>query len=116
MASSAVLFPCPACGFLVFSEPPGSYEICDLCGWEDDHVQLRYPRSATGANAESLLSAQQRALEHTPIHIQEKEGHTRDPQWYPLASASGADECGPVDGREYCEEAASDSPSYYWRK
>lgn len=28
------------------SAPPGSYEICEICSWEDDHVQLRFPAMA----------------------------------------------------------------------
>jgi hypothetical protein len=50
-------FPCPCCGFLVFGEPPGSYEICPICFWEDDLSQLRFPH-ATGANGLSLIDAQ----------------------------------------------------------
>ena len=51
-------FPCPCCGYLSFSEPPGSYDICEICYWEDDLVQLRDPRYAGGANVASLLEAQ----------------------------------------------------------
>jgi rubrerythrin len=35
-------YPCPGCGYLVFDEPPGSYEICPICFWEDDLAQLRF--------------------------------------------------------------------------
>jgi hypothetical protein len=51
-------FPCPCCGHLTFSEPPGSYEICPVCFWEDDAVQLRWPTWAGGANSPSLVDAQ----------------------------------------------------------
>ncbi len=40
-------------------EPPGSYEICSVCFWEDDAVQLRWPTWAGGANGPHLLDAQQ---------------------------------------------------------
>jgi hypothetical protein len=30
--------------------PPGSYEICPVCFWDDDLVQLRWPTYAGGAN------------------------------------------------------------------
>lgn len=42
-----VTFPCVVCGCHVFHEPPGSYEICPVCGWEDDNVQARHPRMRT---------------------------------------------------------------------
>lgn len=30
-------FPCPYCGNNTFDvEPWGSFEICEICGWEDD--------------------------------------------------------------------------------
>jgi len=51
--------PCPSCGFEVYSEPVGSYEICELCGWEDDPMQLANPYSAGGANTISLYDSQQ---------------------------------------------------------
>jgi hypothetical protein len=51
-------YPCPCCGYLVFSEAPGSYEICPICFWEDDISQLRFPLMAGGANRPNLLDAQ----------------------------------------------------------
>ncbi|GAA1941010.1 hypothetical protein GCM10009717_04130 [Agromyces allii] len=43
---------------MLFSEPPGSYEICDVCYWEDDAIQLRWPNLAGGANRTSLVESQ----------------------------------------------------------
>jgi hypothetical protein len=54
--------PCPCCGHLTFDEPPGSYSICDICFWEDDAVQLRWPTYAGGANKPSLIESQQNFL------------------------------------------------------
>jgi hypothetical protein len=34
--------------------PPGTYEICGVCGWEDDPVQFDDPDYAGGANGASL--------------------------------------------------------------
>lgn len=42
----------------MFGEPPGSYDICPICDWEDDPVQLRWPDFAGGANHPSLIEAQ----------------------------------------------------------
>jgi Cysteine-rich CPCC len=48
-------FPCPCCGYLTLPErPPGSYEICEVCGWEDDNVQAEDPDFRGGANRDSL--------------------------------------------------------------
>jgi hypothetical protein len=51
------MYPCPCCGYLVFDEPAGSDDICEICFWHDDLSQLRFPRM-TGANHVSLLDAQ----------------------------------------------------------
>jgi hypothetical protein len=51
-------YPCPCCGHLTLSEPPGSYYICQVCFWEDDPVQLRWPTHRGGANATSLADGQ----------------------------------------------------------
>jgi hypothetical protein len=37
--------------------PPGTYEICPVCGWEDDPVQFRDPDNEGGANRVSLSEA-----------------------------------------------------------
>ncbi len=35
---------CPACGFKTLEgDWFGTYDICGVCGWEDDHVQLANP-------------------------------------------------------------------------
>ncbi len=52
-------YPCPCCGYLVFGEPPGSFDICPICFWEDDAVQLGFPDMAGGANGCSLIEGQQ---------------------------------------------------------
>ncbi|MBR1270839.1 hypothetical protein JQ629_25520 [Bradyrhizobium sp. AUGA SZCCT0222] len=50
---AGTLFPCPCCRSSVVSEP-GNYEICQVCGWEDDPVQAADPDYAGGANELSL--------------------------------------------------------------
>ena len=50
--------PCPCCGFLTLSEtPPGTFEICPVCYWEDDPLQYRDRDLAGGANKVSLNQA-----------------------------------------------------------
>lgn len=51
-------YACPCCGFLTLStKPPGTYELCPVCLWEDDDVQFDDPNYAGGANSESLSAA-----------------------------------------------------------
>ncbi len=51
-------YPCPCCLYLTFDEePPGTYEICPVCGWEDDEVQFNDPSFSGGANNVSLSNA-----------------------------------------------------------
>jgi len=63
MAAVMLTFPCVCCGHLTLREPPGSYEICSVCYWEDDRVQLRWPNWAGGANRPSLTEAQEKFRE-----------------------------------------------------
>jgi hypothetical protein len=49
---------CPCCGYLTLDDPePGTYDICEVCLWEDDPVQLRKPDYEGGANKCSLNQA-----------------------------------------------------------
>jgi hypothetical protein len=51
-------FACPCCSNLTLNEPPpGTFAICDVCGWEDDDAQFADPTYAGGANAISLNDA-----------------------------------------------------------
>ncbi|HRH59738.1 MAG TPA: CPCC family cysteine-rich protein [Chitinophagaceae bacterium] len=57
-------FPCPCCGYKTFdNKPDGSYDICPVCFWEDDPIQLDDPDYEGGANPMSLRQAQQNFLE-----------------------------------------------------
>jgi hypothetical protein len=53
-------YPCPCCGFLTLEEqPPGTFEICPVCRWEDDNIQGSDPEYAGGANVVSLREARE---------------------------------------------------------
>jgi hypothetical protein len=41
-------------------QPPGTYEICPICGWEDDLVQFEDSDYRGGANHLSLNEWRQR--------------------------------------------------------
>lgn len=56
------LQPCPCCGARVI-KALGGYEICAVCGWEDDPVQSNEPNYAGGANKMSLNQARKEWLD-----------------------------------------------------
>lgn len=49
---------CPCCGKHQFTYDDG-YEICPVCGWEDDALQRDDPDFAGGANEMSLNQARE---------------------------------------------------------
>lgn len=99
-------YPCPACGFVVFPEPPGSYFICPICTWEDDESQLRHPDDS-GANRESLIEYQTVWIAKLPLDIQFHNGYWRDTTWRPIREGEYID---PHKG-----QAGYEAPPYYWR-
>jgi len=51
---------CPCCQlYTLDEEPPGSFDICLVCWWEDDGVQFSDHDYRGGANAESLNEARE---------------------------------------------------------
>ena len=53
-------YACPCCRNLTLSEqPPGTYEVCPVCYWEDDPVQFDDEEYEGGANSVSLKQARQ---------------------------------------------------------
>jgi hypothetical protein len=54
-------YPCSRCGYLVFDDELGSYDICPICLWEDDYTQTIWPTSG-GANRVPLIQAQKNYL------------------------------------------------------
>jgi Cysteine-rich CPCC len=116
-SSATNSFPCPACGFLTFSGRPGSYDICRLCGWEDDDVQLAHPRLRGGANSQSLVEAQMEAIRRHPREKKSLDNYQRDPDWRPLTDAEADErEDIPRSGLDYFGAAGKGEATYYWRK
>lgn len=58
--SKVLTFKCPVCGQYTFKSGPGSYEICPVCGWEDDKAQYKDPNLKGGANKLSLKEYKER--------------------------------------------------------
>ena len=114
-------FPCPCCGYIVFSELPGSYEICPICYWEDDDVQLRQPNMGGGANKVSLVEAQKNFVafganiaEHIKYVHKPTKGDERDETWRMFNKDVDAPE---IPSKDF-NEAYKINPSrlYYWKR
>lgn len=64
-------YACPCCGYKTFSEElNGTYEICEICFWEDDLIQLKNPDYKGGANRVSLREAQKNFVEFGACEIE----------------------------------------------
>ena len=57
---------CPVCGKFEF-EGHASYDICEVCGWEDDGFQERHPDEDGGANHMSLNQAREAYAKGEPV-------------------------------------------------
>jgi hypothetical protein len=112
------MYPCPVCGYLMFAESPGSYDICEVCGWEDDALQLEFATTLDGgANTITLLGAQREFAQAAGRLARKHPGATvprdRDPTWRPIDLARDRF---PQWTNEVAERApAPDESLYYWR-
>jgi len=53
-------YKCPCCeNYTLSNEPPGTFEICPVCSWEDDNVQFDDPNYEGGANHICLNDARE---------------------------------------------------------
>jgi hypothetical protein len=105
---------CPACGFAVLADGYGSYEICEICGWEDDGVQLANPTSDGGANRPSLADAQAAVIARMPIGVTTHGELRRDPLWRPLSPQEIADAETKRRFRHWHTAATQDRTDVYW--
>ena len=104
-------YTCPACGYKTFLSEPGSYEICEVCGWEDDNSQLMFVKMSGGANKLSLVEKQKENS------IKDLDSHdcAKDPEWVPFDNDKfQAKEF--IPGKDYGAEYPEDSIDlYYWK-
>ena len=115
-------YPCPCCGYFIFGGPPGSYDICEICFWEDDSSQLRFPNIGGGANHVSLIEGQCNfALlgvceSRLASKVRRPEpSDQRDFGWRPVNERTDNIEA-PVHGVDYGQTYPEDLTSlYYWR-
>ncbi|WP_239145206.1 CPCC family cysteine-rich protein [Actinoplanes couchii] len=90
------------CGHLTLTGPPGSRQVCRVCGWEDDVYRLRWPYRAGGS---SLIEAQKKVT--GPAEFD------RDPFWRPIDTARDRFEPG---GRELAPWPEDRTVLYWWRR
>lgn len=56
-------YTCPCCGYKTFDrKPPGTFQVCKICFWEDDELQFNDPEFKEGVNEISLQEAQRNFL------------------------------------------------------
>ena len=57
-------YKCPCCRYYTFDgKPNGNYDICPVCFWEDDPMQLDDHNCEGGANHVSLNQARKNYIE-----------------------------------------------------
>jgi hypothetical protein len=105
----------------MFAEPPGSYDICEICFWEDDALQLELATTlAGGANFMTLVDAQ-RSFSLIGAKGANRSAHTRapgandrrDPQWRPIDLLT--DRFPDWAAAAPVRAPAVDETLYYWR-
>lgn len=111
-------FPCPCCGYLTMRDLGGS-QICPICGWEDDLVQLRWVDWGGGANRPSLIEGQRNYerdgwCEETMVdHVRRpRPDDVRDAGWRKVDSRYG--DIGPY-GKPHPAWPKDTTTLYYWR-
>lgn len=117
MTGSRANLPCPVCGFCTLTGSGfGSYEICRVCDWEDDGVQLANPACGGGANAASFLEAQAAALARFPRDVVSAHGFARDPAWRPLSDAEVAIALREREEQCWRNQGVVEPADAYWAK
>ena len=116
------LYPCPCCGYLTFDESPGSFAICPICFWEDDVVQLVYPRMTGGANHISLCEAQQNFVRFGACEQRfcanvrkPKPGECRDSGWRRLVTIDPQLSWESKSDQEFWQKHGKWQNLYWWR-
>jgi hypothetical protein len=112
------VYPCPVCGHQTFTGPPGSYDICEVCGWEDDSLQLEFATTLSGGANGITLADAQAGFASTRARLARRlpgAAYPRDmdPSWRPIDPTR---DHFPVWSNAAEERAPrSDESLYYWK-
>ena len=114
-------YTCPCCGYRVFAGPPGTEDLCPICGWRDDLMHLRFPRFSGLPNGISLVDAQ---MNYSLIGAMDAKavngvrfpgpGDERDADWRPIDTDVDRLEDPPLDF-DGLTEPEDPTTLYYWR-
>ncbi|MEV0643746.1 CPCC family cysteine-rich protein [Phytomonospora sp. NPDC050363] len=114
-----VKFPCVCCGHLTMDSPPGSHAICEVCFWEDDGVQLRWPGYPGGANMPPLIESQKNVArfgameEHFVVKVRPpRADEPLEPAWRPIDLVRDRFE---PDGVRLAPSQPDATVFYWWR-
>ncbi|QDH74548.1 CPCC family cysteine-rich protein [Brevundimonas sp. M20] len=115
---------CACCGYRTLSEGPGGYEICRVCWWEDDPVQLASPLLRGGANTVSLAEAQLYFISagvsdpSFTVHVRPPaDDEVADPAWRPWNARMDAEGDRTIrTGLDYFHAVGLGPDSPYWLK
>jgi hypothetical protein len=105
---------CPGCRYRTIGEDfYGSYEICPVCDWEDDAVQLANPCSGGGANKEPLFQCQKAIASWSK---EEMSAFERDSAWRPLSEEEVAYFTSVAKEKHWMFKGYIEPEVAYWRK
>ncbi|WP_439470958.1 CPCC family cysteine-rich protein [Brevundimonas sp.] len=116
---------CACCGYRTLPEGgAGGYEVCPVCWWEDDPVQMASPLLRGGANAVSLAEAQLYFISSgfsdprfTARVRAPTEAEAPDPAWRPWESRRDlAGALPPGAASDYLHAAGAEPGAPYWLK
>jgi hypothetical protein len=109
--------PCAGCGFYTIGlDYFGSYNICPLCDWEDDGMQLANPACGGGANLDSLIEHQQQYISVFPIEVQVYDSYQRDPSWRVLNQSEIDEAIKEKEEKYWKNQNVFDYSEAYWAK
>jgi len=115
---------CACCGYRTLPEGAGGYEVCPVCWWEDDPVQMASPLLRGGANAVSLAEAQLYFIgsgfsdPRFTAHVRPPTGdEAADPAWRPWESRRDLEgDMTLRGGSDYVNAAGVEPGAPYWLK